>query len=431
MNRRFALLLALLAVAAAVVVATAVAGSPKQAIPVRDTTGDTPGFQEQGGVTPLASAKTVEHWAGSFTDPTNGTTYPFTMVGKKPSLNQTSTTATDIVPVRVVFDANGGFALDGTSKVAAVKASPLFQSNNYTNVLGYTKLDADGNEVPSGTPGALTPQTGQLEDITMRSQFNKVVTGYHVLLGQPTVHPTVTLKVPQGKGSAFVSGRGIIYGLLDSSWFSSQMMNILGSNQIDSTHLPIVLTDNVMLFDAKTGGNCCTIGYHGAAIPVGVGAGSTNGNGKQQVQTFIFSAYSTPGLFGGTEYIADIHALSHEVAEWGDDPFVNNWVNPWLTPTAPQYGCTPILETGDPVVGIGFNIGSNSFPADALADGSASPYDDGTWHPEDEVFLPWFSREAPNHTSEPTQSPSTNIGRYTLMGDLNPYQGFRQPATGC
>ena len=421
MNRKFGLVLALLAALCAVIAASAVAGSVKSALPARDTTGDTPGFTEQGGVTPLADAKTVEHWAGSFTDPTNNQTYNFTMVGKAPSSNQSSTTPTDIIPVRVVFDANGGYALDGTSKVAAVEGSPIFASNDYSTVAN-----------SSGGPGTLSPgNVGQLEDVTMRSQFNKVGTGYHVLLGQPTVHPTVTLKVPQGKGSAFVSGRGIVYGLVDGGWFATQMMNIMGSNQIDSTHLPIVLTDNVMLFDAKTGGNCCTIGYHGAAIPIGVGAGSTNGNGKQQVQTFIFSAYSTPGLFRGTNYIADIHALSHEVAEWGDDPFVNNLVNPWLTPTAPQYGCTGILETGDPVVGIGFNLGTNSFPADTLIDGSASPYDDGTWHPEDEVFLPWFSREAPNHTSEATQTPSTNIGRYTLMGDLNPFQGFREPATGC
>jgi hypothetical protein len=31
--------------------------------------------------------------------------------------------------------------------------------------------------------------------------------------------------------------------------------------------------------------------------------------------------------------------------------------------------------------------------------------------------------------SEVNQS-GTN-GRYTLMGDLNPFPGFRQPATGC
>jgi hypothetical protein len=420
MNRMLAIALALLAAAAAVLAATAAAAGPKPAIPLRDTNGDTPGFTEQGGVTPLADAKTVDHWAGSFTDPTNGQTYSFTMVGHAPSTNSSSTTPTDVIPVKVVFDANGGYALDGTSKVAAVEGSPIFQSNDYSTV-------SDS----SGGPGTLSPgNVGQLEDATMRSQFNKVGTGYHVQLGQPTVHPTVTIKVPQGKGSAYQTKRGIVYGLVDTNWFSTQMMNILGANQIDSTHLPIVLTDNVMLFNAKTRGGCCVIGYHGAAIPVGVGAGSTNGKGKQQVQTFIFSAYSTPGLFSAP-YIADIHALSHEVAEWGDDPFVNNWVDPWLTPTAPQYGCTPILETGDPVVGIGFKIGTNDFAEDPLVDGSANPYHDGSWHPEDEVFLPWFARTSPNTISEPTQSPSANIGRYTFMGDLNPFPGFRQPATGC
>jgi hypothetical protein len=440
MHRKLLLAFALAVAAFAMVATVASAGSNGSAIPLRDTSGDTPGFTEDGSVTPLADAKTIEHWGGSFTDPTNGQTYQFTMVGKAPSTNGSSTTPTDIIPVRIVFDANGGYALDGTSKVAAVEASPLFQSNDYSTVPGYATITSGADTATpdddylgrSATPGVLSPgNAGQLEDATMRSQFNKVGSTYHVLLGAPTVHPTVTLKVPAGKGSAYVSGRGIVYGLVDSSWFSSQMMSILGSNQISSTHLPIVLTDNVMLFNAKTGGDCCTIGYHGAAIPVGVGAGSTNGKGKQQVQTFIFSAYSTPGLFGGTDYIADIHALSHEVAEWGDDPFVNNWVDPWLTPTAPQYGCTPILETGDPVVGIGVNVAGNAFPADALVDGTPNRWDDGTWHPEDEVFLPWFSREAPNHTSEPTQTPSDNIGRYTFMGDLNPYPGFREPATGC
>lgn len=56
---------------------------------------------------------------------------------------------------------------------------------------------------------------------------------------------------------------------------------------------------------------------------------------------------------------------------------------------------------------------------------------DGTYHPEDEVFLPWFMRLAPNTVSALTQSTSTNVGRYALMGDLNPFSGFRAPATGC
>jgi hypothetical protein len=97
---------------------------------------------------------------------------------------------------------------------------------------------------------------------------------------------------------------------------------------------------------------------------------------------------------------------------------VNNTVESWLTPTAPQYGCTNILETGDPVVAIGFAMGTNTFDQGPNPDTTQSA--DGFYHPEDEVFLPWFMRTAPNTVSEPTQSPSTNIGRYTLMGDPQP-----------
>jgi hypothetical protein len=40
-------------------------------------------------------------------------------------------------------------------------------------------------------------------------------------------------------------------------------------------------------------------------------------------------------------------------------------------------------------------------------------------------------RSSTNLISQPTQASSTNIGRYTFMGDLNPFPGFRRPATGC
>ncbi len=152
------------------------------------------------------------------------------------------------------------------------------------------------------------------------------------------------------------------------------------------------------------------------------------------MQTFAWASWVQPGLYarpnGGTDWaLQDIHAVSHEIAEWGDDPFVNNTVEPWLTPTAPQYGCTNVLETGDPVVAIGFAMGTNTFEQGPNPNGTQSA--DGYYHPEDEALLPWFMRVAPNNISEPTQSPSTNVGRYTFMGDLNPFPGFRQPATGC
>lgn len=151
------------------------------------------------------------------------------------------------------------------------------------------------------------------------------------------------------------------------------------------------------------------------------------------MQTYAWASWVQPGLYsranGGTYWaLQDIHALSHEIAEWADDPFVNNSVQPWLTPTAPQYGCSGYLETGDPVVAIGFAMGSNSFEQGANPDGSQSA--DGYYHPEDEALLPWFMRLDPS-PSAPTQTPTSYVGRYTLMGTLNPFPGFRQPATGC
>jgi hypothetical protein len=124
--------------------------------------------------------------------------------------------------------------------------------------------------------------------------------------------------------------------------------------------------------------------------------------------------------------LQDIHPLSHEVSEWADDPFVNNTVEPWLTPTAPQYGCTDVMETGDPVVAIGFAKGANTFEQGPTPNGTQVA--DGYYHPEDEVLMPWFMRLSPS-TSQAVQVGTG--GRYTFMGSLNPFAGFKMPATGC
>ncbi len=63
---------------------------------------------------------------------------------------------------------------------------------------------------------------------------------------------------------------------------------------------------------------------------------SANGNGIQQVNSYIFAAYNDPGIFSVP--IEDINALSHENAEWLNDPFVNNIVPAWSVPSEPQYG---------------------------------------------------------------------------------------------
>jgi hypothetical protein len=391
-----------------------------------------------GGVSVLPTTRTIPHWWGSTTNPENGVNYGYNMAGADPDNCSGSgcsvTIQTDITPLIVHFD---GMTFDGTAVLQPTLDSPVFALNDY----GSTPFATAAGNFPDfprlikGPGGVLSQgdagQQLQLQDATMRAQFNKVgASNYHLKL-HPNVKAPVTIDIPSNQGTLVESPQGVIFPTISITWWSSHINNL--EKSADPTHLPLYLSNDVLLTDNK--GNCCTIGYHGTKAS-GAGGGAKS-QGNAPVQTFAWASWVTPGTYPrvpGQHYptdwaLQDIHAVSHEIAEWADDPFVDNWVEPWATPTAPQYGCTNILETGDPVVGIGFAKGTNTFEQGPTPDGTQ--FADGYYHPEDEVFLPWFMRLSPNLVSEPTQSQSDNVGRYTLMGDLNPFQGFRQPATSC
>jgi hypothetical protein len=369
----------------------------------------TPKFEEQPSASGVVSknAITIPSWTSSFTDPSNGATYHYTMVGTDPSQGDVSTTIpTVIIPMNFNFLATG-VRLNGSDKVTQTMGSPVFQSAD----IG-AAADAPGSASappqPPDTPPGVAPDprvinepsdTTQLGDAIFRAQFGKTGSGWHNLLGQPTVQPAATIDVPKNQGFTEVGSRsGATIGLMSYSWFSAKLKNLINARNISPTVLPIFLVNNTFLYEGTTD-NCCVLGYHGAMS-------SLNGNGRQQVNTYMFASYSVQGVFGNNagdteSYIADIHGLSHEVQEWYDDPFVNNKVDPWLTPTAPQYGCTGILETGDPVVGYGFKV----------------PMPNGiTYHPEDEVHFSWFARQAPSEAEQ---------GYYTYLNN------FADVAHGC
>ena len=433
---QLALFTALLAAIVAVVVATASAGG---ATPIEPQVVNDANLKALtttvGGAKVLPTTRTVAHWFGQTTDPNNGVTYGYNMVGSDPNNCTGSACSTtveaDITPIIVHV---GGWTFDGTSVLGATLASPQFANNDYGSTPFATGPNTATASLPRG-PGGLLSQADagvplQLEDATMRAQFNKTgSSGYHLKL-HANVLPAVTIDVPSNQGTVIASGRGVPGADINISWWSAQINNL--EQSADATHLPIYLTDNVFLHIGPDINNCCVIGYHGTRA-AGLGGGNGGSNGNAVVQTFAWASYVRPGFYsrpaGGTDWaLQDIHALSHEISEWADDPFVNNTVEPWLTPTAPQYGCTGVLETGDPVVGIGFAKGTNTFAQGPNPNGTQSA--DGYYHPEDEALLPWFMRLPSNNTgSEPNQSGVG--GRYTFMGDLNPFPGFRAPATGC
>jgi hypothetical protein len=445
--RKLVLLLGLVLVAVAAV-GPASAGTSNSSIPVMPDSSLKAVSATVGGASPLATTKTVAHWAGSTLNPSNGVTYGYNMVGANPNSCSgsgcSSTITADITPVIVNID---GRTYDptasiqgGNSALQGVEQSPVFQGSDYGStpfasteggVAPYPDpVRGPGGELSLGDLG----NSLQLEDATMRAQFNQTGSSpYHVILN-PVEHPAVTINVPSSKGTLLVTGRGVVFADINIQWWTTQIQNLnVSLSYNDPTHLAIYLTDNVVNFEGTNPGNCCVIGFHGAGeVPSHTNNGPQNGNGNQAVQTYAWASWTSPGFFaranGGRDWaLQDIHALSHEISEWADDPFINNFVQPWLTPTAPQYGCSNSLETGDPVVAIGFAMGANSTEQGPNPNGSQSA--DGYYHPEDEVFLPWFMRTSPNTISEAVQGGTD--GRYTLMGNLNPYAGFLAPATGC
>jgi hypothetical protein len=317
-----------------------------------------------------------------------------------------------------------------------VLASPLFTLNDY----GSTPYASVGAWFTGGSrgPGGVLSQGDagnllQLEDATMRAQFDKVgASSYHLRL-RPTVLPAVTVDVPQGQGTLLESDRGVVFAGVESAWFDAVVHQLEVS--ADPTHLALYLSDDTFLGLAHAKHTCWCVGGFHSAKPVGTGDGSAHSNGNAPVQTMIWASYLSPGLQswpnGGYLWAGqDIVALSHEISEWADNPFFDNVVAPWPVVTgSPEFGCSSDLETGDPVINAGFAMGRNTFRQGPNPDGTQSA--DGYYHPEDEVTLPWFMRLAPNVVSEPTQTPSATVGRYTFMGDLEPFAGLSGPAPAC
>jgi hypothetical protein len=377
-----------------------------------------------GGAKPQPSANTVTHFFSTAFNPLDSTTFGFNMVGQDPALQQSTTVTVDITPLNVN---TGGLAFNGSDVLSSTLSSPVFTNNDYTT----TPFVSD----PTVTKGfranaeSLSPDntSNQLEDAIMRSQFNEQGTGYHLILN-PVVHPAITIDVPSELGTLIQTPRGVVAGDVQVKWWSTRIQNLNNSlSYADPTHLQLYLTDNVMLFSGTNPLNCCIIGFHGASEVVGHGTGSTHGNGNQKIQTFAWASYVTPGFFNPQRAwtLQDIDALSHEVSEWADDPFINSFVQPWTSPAiAPT--CSNILETGDPVVGVGFAKEANVFRQGPTPNGTQVA--DGFYHPEDEALLPWFMRLNPS----PAQlAQSGTNGRYVFMGDLNPFPVFHAAPPAC
>src|SRR5262245_40692044 len=242
-----------------------------------------------GGARVLPTTRTVPHWFGSTLDPNNGVTYGYNMVGADPNncsgADCDVTVTVDIIPLNVVVE---GESFNGSDVVDATLASPVFALNDYGSTPFAT---APGNfpDFPAlirGPGGVLSQNDAgnqlQLEDATMRTQFNKTgSSSYHLRLN-PVVHDAITIVVPRGLGTVFQWDSGVHFGDVNFQWWATRIQNLDASlGYIDPTHLPLYLTKDVWLHCGQNPFNICATGFHGANALQSVGARQHNGNGNQ------------------------------------------------------------------------------------------------------------------------------------------------------
>jgi hypothetical protein len=338
---------------------------------------------QQHGSFVRGAIDTIPYFNGYFlTGDGKNSIYVYSMVGGPPPAGGTTNIPTEIIPLvseldfggvpLYIFDPTGVFVppADGVADANLFAAGPVF----------------DTTTTYPGPP----PQTGQFHDAYSRTQFRKVRgANWHTEL------------VANSTGSLF--GPFIWYQFLEfnnGDWtlfccdtngndFPSFDINVISNNfntiltyplELAATTnniIPMILTDYLF---AESGGGCCIGGFHAAqpgtfdpsGVLVWTWATWVPANPDQGV-TNPFG----PGGFG-----SDDMAMSHEIGEIFDDPFVQT--NGTLVPAWVDGSVSFAqgnLENGDAIEAMA--------PVDSIGSFALNGYN---YHMQNLATLEWFSR---------------------------------------
>jgi hypothetical protein len=328
-------------------------------------------------------------------------------VGNPPQMGGTTLIGAPLQPVNIELDdANGNLRMvnghplisDATKFVNPTLASPVFSNFTYS----------------SGTDAT------QFSDAIQRAEyFNRMKPDWHtLLLAAPkpalTMHIRQSAACPTGPHSA---GCNYVFALnadgtccrfilvsdnppdfVFESGLADMVITDITNNAITTKDISTFLYPNVFLFSGDTT-QCCALGFHTYFFEPG--------SDPELRWVLNYSSWIGPGLFGAA--FVDVTAVSHEIAETYNDPFVVSDSVHNLTPftLAPNGGCSEVLETGDVIEGLPkatFPITLNGF----------------VYHPQNEALQQWFEFESPSSALGQAYSyPDT-----TVLPKLSPPQKF-------
>jgi hypothetical protein len=300
-------------------------------------------------------------------------TFSVTQVGRNPFVVQSLPSSSVQMPIIPVIFNMGSVVFDPTV------AHPGCASSAATTLTMSSPVVKTGHDFKVGTTDL---GKSQYVDFFQRANYWQQVTtinpGYHDNV-KGILEAPITVNVPlntygSGCGTLGMVDYGTWANLVESTLFHT-VLTPLG---FGPKSFPLFLFYNVVLWSGSLS-TCCVLGYHGAF---------NNPDFANVAQTYGVADFDMTGDFGPNT--SDIGPMSHEVAEWMNDPWGNNPTKPWGH-IGQVSGCQGNLEVGDPLSGTSIPVTLAHF----------------TYHPQELAFTSWFYH----------QSPSTGVnGLYSSNG---------------
>lgn len=327
----------------------------------------------------------------------------FTMAGSEPASGGSASFSAPIVPVSLDL-------LDYDGRLRVVKGHPLHYSvQPFVNAVVNSPVFQNADYSSSDTPT-------QFADAVQRAEFyNQMQSDWHTLL-KPGVKAERTLSIPRGAYYFALRSDGACcaFVLVDIKIFSKLLFPANAhdvstpvgaaehAGEITPASISTFLFPNTYLYLDGNPNHCCVLGFHTYDSEPG---DASNGF-REKRYVFNFSSWISPGLFApGFE---DITALSHEITESLNDPFVGgdgvHGITPWWL--SQNGNCQDDMEVGDVIEG--------------LPDATVAIRTNGRiYHPQNEALLPWFESESPSSALGGAYSyPNQNV-----LTALSPPQG--------
>lgn len=341
-------------------------------------------------------SRTLPLWTFSVQSSRDGNTYSGVMVGATPFSRHAKGKADVAVPTYVV---------PLIIRTHTIATSLDFNTGNMITTPGDTTFDPTIADAcltpPNNVPTTLVAEspilqpaifsfggtivgTTQYVDAFQRGNFwqalvdNGTTNHYHVRLNPATFLAPIVIDVPADKGVALIDPLMFgpppfcpPFGIVDINWFDNYLdttvIPALAAQGVNPSNLAIfpVHNLNVAFFTSATNLSvCCFIGYHSTTV-------------GSPAQTYIFGDFDTSDFYPPGPF-HDTGPLSHEVAEWMDDPFVTNLTPPWGVVQFPGF-CQNTLEVGDPLE----VFAGTEYPPIVMRNGF-------TYHLQELAFFSWF-----------------------------------------